>query len=242
VIVVPAIDLRSGRCVRLTNGDPARATVYENDPVEAARGFERDGAALLHVVDLDAALDEGSSRSAVAAICASVSIPVQVGGGLRSLPAIDEVLASGAARAVVGTRAAEDPSFLTAAVEEFGGQLVVALDVLTGQAMVRGWRQAGGALERLLPLLEAAGAGRFLVTSIAVDGTLAGPDLELYRQVLGLTDRPVLASGGVRTNRDLTALNSLGIEGAIVGKALYEGTLSLGQAVAALAGRGDRSR
>lgn len=242
MIVVPAIDLRNGRCVRLTNGDPTRATVYDNDPVEAARRFERDGAALLHVVDLDAALDEGSSRSAVAAICASVSIPVQVGGGLRSLPAIDEVLASGAAGAVVGTRAAEDPSFLTAAVERFGGRLVVALDVLAGQAMVRGWRRAGGALERLLPLLEAAGAGRFLVTSIAVDGTLAGPDLELYRQVQQLTDRPVLASGGVRTNRDLTALSSLGIEGAIVGKALYEGTLSLNEAVGVLAGRGDGSR
>lgn len=234
MIVVPAIDLREGRCVRLTHGDPSRTTVYGADPVAVAIGFEREGATLLHVVDLDAAFGEGGNRDVVAAICGSVSVPVQVGGGLRSLTAVEAALATGAARAVVGTRAARDPSFVRAAVDRHGDRVVVALDVLGGHAMLSGWREVGGVLEQLLPRLEAAGAGRFLVTSIAVDGTLTGPDLALYRRVLGLTGQPVLASGGVERTEDLLALSSLGVEGAIVGKALYEGTFSVRAATAAL--------
>lgn len=234
MIVVPAIDVRGGRCVRLVHGDPSRTTVYGEDPVAVAIGFELEGATLLHVVDLDAAFGEGGNQDVVAAICRSVSVPVQVGGGLRSLTAVEAALATGADRAVVGTRAARDPSFVRAAVGRHGDRVVVALDVLGGHAMLSGWREAGGVLEQLLPRLEAAGAGRFLVTSIAVDGTLTGPDLALYRRVLALTGRPVLASGGVERTEDLLALSSLGVEGAIVGKALYEGTFSVRAATAAL--------
>jgi len=235
VIVVPAIDLRSGRCVRLTGGDPTRETEYGRDPVAVARRFEIDGAALLHVVDLDAALETGTNRHAVTAIIRSVQAPVQVGGGLRSLEAVDEALSLGAARVVLGTAAAMDPDFVRRAVERHGDCIVVAVDVQEGRVMVRGWRIPARPLDEAIQALQAVGAPRFLVTSISADGRLAGPELELYRRVQALTTRPVLASGGVRTAEDLRALAGLGVEGAIVGRALYEGALSLQNAVAAAA-------
>jgi phosphoribosylformimino-5-aminoimidazole carboxamide ribotide isomerase len=232
VIVIPAIDLRGGRCVRLLRGDPAEAVVYGDDPVAMARRFESAGASILHVVDLDAALEDGDNRGALLSICESVSIPVQTGGGLQDMHDVDRVLALGAGRAVLGTAAARDPRFVREAVDRYGDRVVVALDTRDGRVMVRGWRDAAGPLERFLPALDSAGAPRFLVTSIGSDGTLDGPDLPLYRQVLELTERPVIASGGVATIADLQALAELGVEAAVVGKALYEGTLSLEDAVA----------
>jgi len=228
VIVVPAIDLRGGRAVRLVRGDPAAETVYSDDPVEVAKRFEADGAAMLHVVDLDAALGTGQNRDVVAAICRAVSIPVQAGGGLRSLEAVDRVLGAGASRAVLGTAAAVDPRLVHDVVMRHGDRIVAALDVRDGTVMVRGWQEPAGSLDVILPSLDVS---RFLVTSIGVDGTLDGPDFELYERVLALTDRPVLASGGVGTATDLRALASLGVEGAIVGKALYEGALTLRDAL-----------
>jgi len=232
VIVVPAIDLRGGRCVRLLRGDPEHAVVYGDDPVAMARRFEEAGAAMLHVVDLDAALDEGDNRGAILSICESVSIPVQTGGGLHEPQDVDRVLALGAARAVLGTAAVRDPTFVRRAVERHGDRIVVAVDTRDGRVMVSGWRDAAGPLERFLPALDAAGAPRFLVTSIGSDGTLEGPDLPLYRQVLELTARPLIASGGVATADDLSALAALGAEAAVVGKSLYEGTLTLADALA----------
>lgn len=232
MIVIPAIDLRDGRCVRLLRGDPGQAVVYGDDPVGMARRFEEAGASMLHVVDLDAALGDGDNRGAILSICESVSIPVQTGGGLHSLQDVDRVLAIGAARAVLGTAAARDPVFVREAVERHGDAIVVALDSRDGRVMVRGWRDAAGPLERFVPALDAAGAPRFLVTSIGADGTLEGPDLPLYRQVLDLTSRPLIASGGVATAADLEALAALGAEAAVVGKALYEGTLTLEDALA----------
>ncbi len=228
MIVVPAIDLRGGRAVRLRHGDPAHETAYSDDPVEAARGFEADGASLLHVVDLDAALGTGHNREVVAAICQGVSVPVQTGGGLRSLQAVDAALARGAARIVLGTSAARDPEFVRRADARHGDRVVVALDVREGRVMVRGWQEPAGRLEDVIAKLDAP---RFLVTSIGVDGTLEGPDLELYRTVLALTERPVLASGGVQGPGDLRALHAVGVEGVVVGKALYEGTLTLRDAL-----------
>jgi phosphoribosylformimino-5-aminoimidazole carboxamide ribotide isomerase len=233
VIVVPAIDLREGRCVRLLRGDPAGAVVYGGDPVAMARRFAEAGAPMLHVVDLDAALGDGDNRGAIVSICEAVAIPVQTGGGLHEAQDVDRVLALGAARAVLGTAAARDPDFVREAVERHGDRIVVALDTRDGLVMVRGWRDAAGPLERFLPALDAAGAPRFLVTSIGSDGTLEGPDLPLYHQVQDLTDRPVIASGGVATVADLEALAELGVEAAVVGKALYEGTLSLEEALVA---------
>ncbi len=232
MIVIPAIDVRDGRCVRLLRGDPGSATVYGDDPVAMARRFEEAGASMLHVVDLDAALGDGDNRGVILSICEAVSIPVQTGGGLHELQDVDRVLALGASRAVLGTAAARDPGFVRSAVDRRGDAIVVALDARDGRVMVRGWRDEAGPLERFLPALDAAGAPRFLVTSIGSDGTLEGPDLALYRQVLELTSKPFIASGGVATAADLPALAALGCEAVVVGKALYEGTLTLEDALA----------
>ena len=229
MIVIPAIDLRGGRAVRLRRGDPSEETAYANDPVEVAQRFQEQGARRLHVIDLDAALGEGDNREAIGAICRAVVVPVQVGGGIRSLEAAAAVFEAGAARAILGTAAAADASFVARAVEEFAERVVVAVDVRGGHLMIDGWREEGPVLESALSGLNEAGAPRYLVTAIARDGTLDGPDLTLYRQVLKLTDRPVIASGGVRNAEDVWALRDIGCEAAVTGKALYEKTLKLSQ-------------
>jgi phosphoribosylformimino-5-aminoimidazole carboxamide ribotide isomerase len=231
VIVIPAIDLRGGRAVRLVRGDPDQATTYADDPVAVAERFQEEGARRLHVVDLDAALEEGTNAEAVAAICRAVVIPVQVGGGIRTLEQIGAVLETGAARAILGTAAAVDPAFVTRAVEEFAEHVVVAVDVRGGRLMVRGWTEEGPPLEEALSALDEAGSPRYLVTSIARDGTLEGPDLALYGRVLKLTDRSLIASGGVRDADDVWALRDLGCEAVVTGKALYERTLKLSQVI-----------
>jgi phosphoribosylformimino-5-aminoimidazole carboxamide ribotide isomerase len=229
VIVIPAIDLRGGRAVRLRRGDPNEETAYADHPVEVAERFQEQGARRLHVIDLDAALSEGDNREAIRDICRAVVVPVQVGGGIRSLEAAAAVFEDGAARAILGTAAAADVSFVARAVEEFAERVVVAVDVRGGRLMIDGWREEGPELEAALSGLNEVGAPRYLVTAIARDGTLDGPDLTLYRQVLKLTDRPVIASGGVRNAEDVWALRDLGCEAAVTGKALYEKTLKLSQ-------------
>jgi phosphoribosylformimino-5-aminoimidazole carboxamide ribotide isomerase len=229
VIVIPAIDLRGGRAVRLRRGDPSEETSYDDHPVEVAERFQEQGARRLHVIDLDAALGEGDNREAIRDICRAVVVPVQVGGGIRSLEAAAAVVEDGAARAILGTAAAADVSFVGRAVEEFAERVVVAVDVRGGRLMIDGWREEGPKLGSTLSGLNDVGAPRYLVTAIARDGTLNGPDLTLYRQVLKLTDRPVIASGGVRNAEDVWALRDVGCEAAVTGKALYEKTLKLSQ-------------
>jgi phosphoribosylformimino-5-aminoimidazole carboxamide ribotide isomerase len=231
VIVIPAIDLRGGRAVRLRRGDPSTETSYSDDPVEVASRFQEDGARRLHVVDLDAALGEGDNRSVIGDICRSVAVPVQVGGGIRSLEGIGEVLGAGASRVILGTAAAADPTLVARAVEEYAERVVVAVDVRGGRVMVKGWTEEGPALEDAMRALDDAGTPRYLVTSIARDGTLDGPDLRLYAHVLKLTERPLIASGGVRDAADVWALRDLGCEAAVTGKALYEKTLKLSQVI-----------
>jgi phosphoribosylformimino-5-aminoimidazole carboxamide ribotide isomerase len=231
MIVIPAIDLRGGRAVRLLRGNPDDETSYSEDPVAVAVKFQEEGARRLHVIDLDAALGEGDNRDAIQAICRSVVLPVQVGGGIRSIEAIGEVLKNGAARAILGTAAAADAEFVARAVEEFAEHIVVGLDIRGGKVMVKGWKEEGPALEEAIPMLDDAGAPRYLVTSIARDGTLEGPDIRLYTHVLKLTDRPVIASGGVRHADDVWSLRDLGCEAAVTGKALYEHTLKLSQVI-----------
>jgi phosphoribosylformimino-5-aminoimidazole carboxamide ribotide isomerase len=231
VIVIPAIDLRGGRCVRLFRGDVGAETTYDEDPVELAKRFESDGARRLHVIDLDAARDEGSNRDVVKDICRNVAIPVQLGGGLRTLDGIEEALADGAARAILGTAAALDPGFVGDAVRRFGDRVVVALDVRDGRAMTHGWRENGPSLEDALNALEDANTPRLLVTSIVRDGTMDGPDLDLYRRTLSLTDVPVIASGGVRVADDVWALREIGVEAVVIGKAMYAGTLRMHEVV-----------
>jgi phosphoribosylformimino-5-aminoimidazole carboxamide ribotide isomerase len=231
VIVIPAIDLRNHRCVRLFRGDIEAETVYDDDPVEVAQRFEHDGARRLHVVDLDAARGEGSNRDIVREICRTVAIPVQLGGGLRDVTAIEGAVEDGAARVILGTAAALDPGFVARAVEQVGDRVTVAIDVRDGQVMTHGWRREGPRLEDAVPALDEAGAPRFLVTSIARDGTMDGPDLDLFRRMLELTDRPIVASGGVRVADDVWALRDLGLEACVVGKAMYAGTLRLEEVV-----------
>ena len=192
MIVIPAIDLHGGRCVRLFRGDPTAETVYDADPVEVAKRFEADGARRLHVVDLDAALGTGSNAEVILAICRNVAVPVQLGGGLRTIDAVEGALEAGAARAILGTSAALNPGFLSEAVEQFHDQVVVAIDVQDGHVMVEGWRKQGPRLEEAVSSLRDAGAPRFLVTSIQQDGTMDGPDLALYERVLSLTELPVI--------------------------------------------------
>jgi phosphoribosylformimino-5-aminoimidazole carboxamide ribotide isomerase len=231
VIVIPAIDLRGGRAVRLLRGNPEDETMYAADPVEVAVRFQEEGARRLHVIDLDAALEEGNNRNVIADICRNVVLPVQVGGGVRRLEDVGEIRELGAARVILGTTAALDPSFVSRAVEEHAEHVVVAVDVRGGHVMVKGWKEEGPTLEEAMPLLNDAGAPRYLVTAIARDGTLEGPDLRLYRHVLTLTDRPVIASGGVRTADDIWALRDVGCEASVTGKALYEKTLKLSQVI-----------
>ena len=231
MIVIPAIDLRGGRAVRLRRGDPDAETEYSDDPVEVAVRFQEDGARRLHVVDLDAALGEGDNGGVVEAIVHNVAVPVQVGGGLRTLEDIGRTLLSGAARAILGTAAAADPAFVANAVEEFAERIVVAVDVRAGRLMMKGWSEEGPDLVEALKALDEAGAPRYLVTSVARDGTLDGPDLRLYSQVLNLTKRPVIASGGVRDAEDIWKLRDLGCEAAVAGKSLYEKTLKLSQVI-----------
>jgi phosphoribosylformimino-5-aminoimidazole carboxamide ribotide isomerase len=232
VIVIPAIDLRGGRAVRLFRGDPEAETEYSTDPVEVATRFESEGARRLHIVDLDAALGTGDNRDIVVEIARSVAIQVQLGGGLRSIEAVEQAFESGVARAVLGTAAATDPGFVEKAVARFDDRIVVAVDVKDDHVMVRGWREAGDAIDAALPRLVEAGAPQFLVTSIRMDGTMDGPDMALYERVLTLAgDRPVIASGGVRNAGDVWALRELGVEAAVVGKALYVGTMQLSEVV-----------
>jgi len=231
VIVIPAIDLRAGRAVRLVRGDPSEETAYDDDPVAVAVRFQEEGARRLHVIDLDAALDEGENRDAIGEICRAVALPVQVGGGVRSLAQIGDVLELGAQRAILGTAAAADAGFVARAVEEHAEHVVVAVDVRGGHVMIKGWKEEGPALEETMAVLNDAGTPRYLVTAIARDGTLEGPDLRLYRHVMQLTDRPVIASGGVRTAEDIWELRDIGCEAAVSGKALYEKTLKLSQVI-----------
>jgi phosphoribosylanthranilate isomerase len=184
------------------------------------------------VRDLDAALEHGSNRVAVEAVCSAVDIPVQVGGGLRTVDQLEEALAAGASRVVLGSAAVWWPDLVTDAVQRCGERVVVAVDVKGDTAMARGWREQGAPIDELVPVLDQAGVPRFLVTSIAVDGTMDGPDLELYRRFQGLTDRPLIASGGVHSVEHLRTLADLGMEAAIVGRALYEGELTLADALA----------
>jgi phosphoribosylformimino-5-aminoimidazole carboxamide ribotide isomerase len=231
MIVIPAIDLRGGRVVRLFRGDVGDETVYDEGAVDVARRFETEGARRLHLVDLDAARTEGSNRDLVKEICRNVAVPVQLGGGLRTLDAIEQALADGAARAILGTAAALDPGFVSEAVAMAGDGVAVAVDVSEGRVMTNAWRDAGPRIEDVVPGLHDAGAPRFLVTSISRDGTMDGPDLPLYERMLELTDRPVVASGGIRVAADVWALRDLGLEACVVGKAMYAGTLRMQEVV-----------
>jgi phosphoribosylformimino-5-aminoimidazole carboxamide ribotide isomerase len=229
----PAIDLRGGRFVRLVEGDFDRETVYGDDPVELARTFEAAGASWIHVVDLDAARRAGDNSAVVRSIAAAVSIPIEVGGGVRD----GSLLAQGVRRVVVGSMAVEDPGGLAALVGAYPGRVAVGLDHRAGEVHFRGWEAgAGVSMDELLPRVAFPGIAAVIVTAIERDGTLAGPDLDGLASVLARSEVPVIASGGVAGLDDLRALAGLrsggrGLAGVIVGRALYEGRFGLAEAL-----------
>ncbi|MGH2726641.1 MAG: 1-(5-phosphoribosyl)-5-[(5-phosphoribosylamino)methylideneamino]imidazole-4-carboxamide isomerase [Actinomycetota bacterium] len=232
MILLPAVDIRGGKCVRLVQGDFGRETVYDEDPVAVAKRYEAEGAGWLHVVDLDAAL-EGvpRNRDLVAEVIRSVGIPVQCSGGIRDDEALDAAHLAGAARVVVGTAALSDPAFVESAVARHGGFVAVGLDVRGEILQARGWTEEAGELWPTLERLVGAGVARFVVTDVARDGMLEGPNLELLRAVMDRTERAIVASGGVSSLEDLRVLNLSGVEGCIVGKALYAGRFTLPEAL-----------
>lgn len=232
MILLPAVDIRDGKCVRLVQGDFGRETVYDEDPVAVAKRYESEGAEWLHVVDLDAALEgEPRNRDLIADVIHSVEIPVQCSGGIRDEEALRAASSAGAARVVIGTAALRDPAFVEQAVDRHGGFVAVGLDVRGETLQARGWTEDAGQLWPTLERLVAAGVARFVVTDIARDGMLEGPNMELLREVLGRTERALVASGGVSSLDDLRAIDSLGVEGCIVGKALYAGRFTIGAAL-----------
>lgn len=236
--VIPSIDLLEGQVVRLERGDLAAKTVFSDDPVEVAIDWEGQGATRLHVVDLDGAVSGSPSNArAVGGIIKSVAVPIQVAGGIRTVEAAEEWLAAGADRVVIGTRALTDEAFLQQAVERIGPQLVVAPDAKAGEVRVAGWAEPTG--EDVIDAarrLASAGVARLLVTDIGRDGMLAGPNLDLLGEVADASGVPVIASGGVSSVDDLRALAEVsGLEGAVVGRALYVGAFELGDAVRAVA-------
>jgi phosphoribosylformimino-5-aminoimidazole carboxamide ribotide isomerase len=237
--LLPAIDLRSGRVVRLREGDFDRETAYTDDPVERARRFLTAGASWIHVVDLDGARGERRQTDLVKAVVdAAAPARCQVAGGLRDRAAVAAILAAGAARVVVGTAALADPRFAGDLVGIHGAERIVgALDVRDGLAVGEGWREGAPAKPLLdaLSILGDAGVTRFAVTAIDRDGLLAGPDLGLLEQAVGAGRGAIIASGGISSLDDLRTVRDLGCSGAIVGRALYEGRLDLGAAVAAFA-------
>ena len=237
--LLPAIDLRDGRVVRLRQGDFEQETAFSNDPVAVAVGFAASGAAWLHVVDLDGARSGVPVHtSVIGAIATAVGgeVKVEAAGGLRTADAVRGVLASGAARAVVGTAALRDPTFAGALVEEHGPERVaVAIDVRNGQAVGSGWVDSSPGPDALdaIALLADRGVMTFEVTAIDRDGLLQGPDLDLFGRAVALGRGRIIASAGITSKKDVAAVRAIGCAGAIIGRALYEGQLSLRDALSA---------
>ena len=232
--VIPAIDLRGGRCVRLFQGDYAQETVFSDDPAEVARRWEAAGAPRIHVVDLDGArTGQQANRQAIEGIASVISIPLQVGGGVRTMEDADNLASLGVERLVLGTIAVREPESVARLCQRFGGQrIVVAVDARNGQVAIEGWREdTSVSAADLVAEMNALGVRRVLYTDISRDGTLSEPSFESISQLVSTTGCAILASGGVSQLEHLTRLSELGAEGAILGRALYTGDIDLAQAI-----------
>ncbi len=241
MLVIPAIDLKDGRCVRLVQGDMARATVYADDPVAVARGFEAAGAEWIHVVDLDGAIRGAPVNAApIAAVCRAVRAKVEVGGGVRDLDTLARLFDAGAGRVVLGTAALEDPTFFAAACLRYPGAILAGIDARAGRVSVAGWtRDSATDAATLAARVAAAGAAAIVFTDIARDGTGGGVNAAAVDALAATIALPVIASGGVASLDDVRALVALrrpNLTGVIVGRALYTGGVDL--ATALRVGRG----
>ncbi len=242
MLIIPAIDLRAGKCVRLVEGKLDHETIYSDDPIAVARVWQGSGARFLHVVDLDGAF-AGSPRNldTIQEIIKAVKIPVEVGGGIRDLPTVERLLQLGVARVILGTAAIQNPALVFQACERFGSEsIVVGIDARDGKVAIEGWGLTAGkdALE-LADEIHQLGITRIVFTDISRDGTLKGPNLEAIKKLALSCKVKVIASGGVSTIADIAALNELaplGVEAVIIGKALYAGTLNIEEALALAGG------
>lgn len=241
MILYPAIDIRGGQAVRLLQGDYDRETAYDADPADAARRWADEGAEFLHVVDLDGAkAGAPQNLDAIARIAAAIECPIQVGGGLRDAESVRQVLDAGAERVVIGTAALKDPEFLDATLTAHGNRVVVSVDARAGKVALEGWTAAGK--EQAVDVVAALGkqgVARFLCTAIEVDGTMEGPAIDQLTEIAAATEAQVIASGGVGDLSDLRRLTDLAqahgnLEGAIVGRALYERKFTVAEAIATL--------
>lgn len=240
LVLLPAVDVVEGRAVRLVQGQAGSETEY-GSALDAAMTWQRDGAEWIHLVDLDAAFGRGSNRELLAEVVGTLDVAVELSGGIRDDESLAAALATGCARVNIGTAALENPQWCAKIVAEHGDRVAVGLDakIEDGQYRLRGrgWETDGGDLWTVLERLDSEGCSRFVVTDVTKDGTLNGPNLELLSQVCERTDAPVIASGGVSSLDDLRAIATLtdrGVEGAIVGKALYAGRFTLPQALDAV--------
>jgi phosphoribosylformimino-5-aminoimidazole carboxamide ribotide isomerase len=229
MILFPAIDIRNGKCVRLIQGDYDQEIIYNDSPTEMAKEWERQGAEYIHVVDLDGAKTGNSlNREAIQAIAKSVAIPVQVGGGIRTMEIIDAHIDAGVSRVIIGTAAIQDKPFLKQAVEKYGDKIAVSIDARLGMVATDGWTETSDVLAvDLLQELELIGINTVIYTDIMKDGMMQGPnfhELELMDKASSIN---IVASGGVSTETDIAQLEDLDLYGAIIGKALYEGKISL---------------
>jgi phosphoribosylformimino-5-aminoimidazole carboxamide ribotide isomerase/phosphoribosylanthranilate isomerase len=231
--LLPAVDVKDGRAVRLVQGELEKESVY-GAPLDVALEFQAAGAEWLHLVDLDAAFGRGQNTELLAEVVGRLDIKVELSGGIRDDQSLKRALATGCRRVNLGTAALEDPDWTARVIAEHGDRIAVGLDVRGHTLAARGWTKEGGDLFETLARLDRDGCARYVVTDVAKDGTLGGPNIELLKSVCAATSKPVIASGGVSSLEDiqaLAALRSIGVEGAIVGKALYAGKFTLEQAL-----------
>ena len=231
--LLPAVDVKDARAVRLVQGELSAETAYGN-PLDVALEFQSAGAEWIHLVDLDAAFGRGSNAQLLAEVVGRLDIKVELSGGIRDDDSLRRALASGCTRVNLGTAALENPEWTARVITEFGDRIAVGLDVRGHVLAARGWTQEGGDLFETIERLERDGCARYVVTDVTKDGTLKGPNLQLLKEVCTATKKPVVASGGISSLADIQALkelHALGVEGAIVGKALYAGAFTLQEAL-----------
>ena len=231
--LLPAVDVKDGRAVRLVQGELARESIY-GSPLDVALDFQNSGAQWLHLVDLDAAFGRGENSALLAEVVGRLDIDVELSGGIRDDESLMRALATGCRRVNLGTAALENPEWTSRVIAEHGDRIAVGLDVRGHVLAARGWTKEGGDLFETLARLESDGCARYVVTDVTKDGTLQGPNLELLKEVCAATKKPVVASGGISSLVDIKALctlHEIGVEGAIVGKALYAGAFTLEQAL-----------
>jgi len=231
--LLPAVDVKDGKAVRLVQGELSKETSY-GLPLDAALDFQKSGAEWIHLVDLDAAFGIGSNADLLAEVIGKLDIKVELSGGIRDDESLRKALATGCARVNLGTAALENPEWTSRIIAEFGDRIAVGLDVRGRTLSARGWTRDGGDLFETIERLDSDGCARYVVTDVTKDGTLAGPNIELLKNVCAATKAPVIASGGISNLVDienLASLRNIGVEGAIVGKALYAGAFTLQQAL-----------